>query len=55
MIDLSKYLAKFDEINIEQELKEKENTEIFYDMLEQELIDEAKQYIITLKVANGDL
>lgn len=55
MIDLTKHLAKFDEINVEQELKDKANTEAFYDMLEADMIKQVQQDIITLKIASGDL
>lgn len=55
MIDLTKHLAKFDDINVEQELKEKANTEAFYEMLEADLVKQVQQDIITLKIASGDL
>lgn len=55
MIDLTKHLAKFDDIDVEQELKEKYNIEAFYDMLEADMIKQVQQDIILLKIASGDL
>lgn len=56
MIDLTKYLAKANEETIVADyLKDKENTEIFYDILEKEMKQQVEQEIIALKIANNDL
>lgn len=55
MIDLTQQLAKFEHIDVEQILKEKANNEAFFDMLEADMIKQAQQHIIVLKIASGDL